>query len=116
MPELVLPTKTRKLEEKLGSPAFAELFDLMKTFSFETEKKIKDEHAHEHEKNDLKLEQKLSGLEGRLIKEIKNIKSELKLDITENKAEIIKWMFIFWTGSVFIIIGGIIGFLSLILK
>ena len=36
--------------------------------------------------------------------------------MAQNKAEIIKWMFIFWIGSVLTILGGLFGFLKLFLK
>ena len=45
-------------------------------------------------------------------------KLELKLTtmIGEGKADTIKWMFIFWIGSVFTILGGLFGFLKLFLN
>ena len=38
-----------------------------------------------------------------------------KADISEVKADIIKWMFIFWTGTVLTILGGLFAFLKLFL-
>jgi hypothetical protein len=38
-----------------------------------------------------------------------------KSDISEAKTDIIKWMFIFWTGTIITILGGLFGFLKLFL-
>lgn len=38
-----------------------------------------------------------------------------KADLAEVKADIIKWMFIFWTGTVITILGGLFAFLKLFL-
>lgn len=38
-----------------------------------------------------------------------------KADLSEVKADIIKWMFIFWTGTVITILGGLFAFLKLFL-
>ena len=35
--------------------------------------------------------------------------------IAETKADMIKWMFIFWTGSIFAILGGMFAFLKVFL-
>ncbi len=53
-------------------------------------------------------EEKLAGLEGRLRTDIANLRTEVKTDIAEVKADIIKWMFIFWVGSLVGTLGGLI--------
>jgi hypothetical protein len=40
---------------------------------------------------------------------------ELELKIAELKTDTIKWMFVFWTGSIVTILGGLFGFLKLFL-
>ncbi len=49
-------------------------------------------------------EEKLAGLEGRLRTDI----AEVKINIAEVKADIMKWMFIFWVGSFIGTLGGLI--------
>jgi len=39
-----------------------------------------------------------------------------KADLSEVKSDIIKWMFIFWTGTVITILGGLFTFLKLFLE
>lgn len=52
-----------------------------------------------------KLETKIMGLEGRL-----------ETKIAEAKADTIKWMFIFWTGSILTTLGGMFAFLKVFLN
>jgi hypothetical protein len=51
--------------------------------------------------------------ERRLSEEIVNLKADLTEKIVNNKAEMIKWMFIFWIGNVLTVVGGMIGLLKL---
>jgi len=48
--------------------------------------------------------------------EIANLRTELKTDIANSKAEMIKWMFIFWMGSVGVLSGVMITLFSLYMK
>jgi len=59
------------------------------------------------------LTEKIETARSELTEKIESVRSELKVDIAQTKSEIIKWMFIFWTGSVVTILGGLLGFLSL---
>ncbi|MBF8275959.1 MAG: hypothetical protein HW390_1032 [Candidatus Brocadiaceae bacterium] len=45
-------------------------------------------------------------------KRLEQVKSELKTDIANVKADLIKWMFIFWAGQVITITGILIAFLK----
>ena len=51
-----------------------------------------------------KLDTKISGLKG-----------EVEAKIAEVKADTIKWMFIFWTGSILTTLGGMFAFLKVFL-
>ncbi|MCK4765013.1 MAG: hypothetical protein KAW12_22630 [Candidatus Aminicenantes bacterium] len=44
---------------------------------------------------------------------IANTETKLTAMIANNKAEILKWMFIFWIGNVLTIVGGILGVLKI---
>lgn len=41
--------------------------------------------------------------------------AKLDLKISESKADMIKWMFIFWTGSILTTLGGLFAFLKIFL-
>jgi len=49
----------------------------------------------------------------RFEKRLGETESRLSNMIEKSKADIIKWMFIFWTGTVITILGGLFGFLQL---
>ena len=62
-----------------------------------------------------KLEQAKSELKdeiNKVDKRLEQVKSELKTDIANVKADLIKWMFIFWAGQVITITGILIAFLK----
>lgn len=42
--------------------------------------------------------------------------ARLELKISESKADMIKWMFIFWTGSILTTLGGLFAFLKIFLS
>jgi len=48
--------------------------------------------------------------------DIANLRAELKTDIAETKADIIKWMFIFWIGTIGVLSGIIIVLFNAYLK
>ena len=50
---------------------------------------------------------------GQLRKEMVEMKVEMKVQIVETKAEIIKWSFVFWIGTVIAVLGGLFGILKL---
>jgi len=61
------------------------------------------------EKFERRLSEEIVNLKLELMERISNIETK----IVNNKAEIIKWMFIFWIGNVITVIGGILGILKL---
>ena len=61
----------------------------------------------------LELVERISSSETLLNEKITNTKTELVEKIANSKAETIKWMFIFWLGSVITIVGGMVGILKI---
>lgn len=114
----------KTVREKLGDDVAQDLLEFLNILIDEKRQEISKEEHYEREKQENRFEKQLGATESRLIKEgesirselkedISNLRSELKVDIAQSKSEIIKWMFIFWTGSVVTILGGLLGFLSL---
>jgi ABC-type phosphate transport system auxiliary subunit len=54
---------------------------------------------------DAKLEQRTSQLEAKLDQRIFQLESKLEAKIGSLRAELIKWMFIFWAGTVIPVVG-----------
>ena len=59
----------------------------------------------------LKSEMKsdMADLKSEMKSDVANLKSEMKSDMANLKSEMIKWMFIFWIGTVGTLIGSFIG-------
>jgi hypothetical protein len=60
-----------------------------------------------------RLSEGLVNLKLELVERISSSETQLNEKIANSKADTIKWMFIFWIGSVITIIGGIIGILKI---
>ena len=110
----------KSLREKLGDDGSNDLVEFLNIFMDQKRQEITKEEFHEREKLELRFEKGLGETESRLTKKMDNGHSELKIDIEKvnvhvekSKAEIIKWMFIFWSGTVITILGGLLGFLNL---
>ncbi len=81
---------------------------------------IRLEHAKSELKEDIsKVDKRLDQVKSELKediskvdKSIEQVKSELKTDIANVRADLIKWMFIFWAGQVITITGILIAFLK----
>jgi len=61
----------------------------------------------------LELSERITKTEAQLNERINTGDEKLRVEIANSKAEIIKWMFLFWIGNVITIIGGIIGILKI---
>jgi len=61
----------------------------------------------------LELMEKISDSSVELNERINTGDEKLRVEIANTKADIIKWMFLFWIGNVITIIGGIIGILKI---
>ena len=90
-----------------------ELFKILKTRFTDSEAESivasieqKVHSSFEERKNDFSTKDDISKLEIRLLEKI----AETNQRITETKAEVIKWMFIFWIGGVSLELGLVIAF------
>ena len=67
----------------------------------ETLNKVEESHRdHVLEIAESKFERRLSQEIGGLRSEMTDLRSELKQEITNSRADMIKWMFIFWVGQI----------------
>ncbi len=66
---------------------------------------LKSEIEASHSKLELKIEA------SRL--EFKSDNDRIRIEAEKNKADLIKWMFLFWIGTVITLLGGLFGFLKL---
>ena len=85
---------SKPLREKLGDDGVDSLIDLLK----ESQQEQKNNNLEFVEE---KFERRLTTEMGKLENKI----SETKIEVQALKAELIKWMFIFWVGQVSVILG-----------
>jgi len=91
------------LREKLGSEAVASLIRLISQSQAE-QKRDTLEIVEE------KFERRLSQEIGKLDVKITETKADLMTQISQTRADLIKWMFIFWVGQVAVILGMLFAF------
>jgi uncharacterized protein YaaN involved in tellurite resistance len=100
------------LEEKFEKRLSVELVNLKS----ELMEKISDSSVELNERinaTESRLSERITKLEVQLNERITTGDEKLRVEIANSKAEIIKWMFLFWIGNVITIIGGIIGILKI---
>ena len=118
-------TVERPLREKLGDEAIDALINLLNKALAEQKN---DVLKFVEEKFERRLSEEISGIEVRLTEKIGRVETELSAKISQNyndlsekisaegkksaeyKADIIKWMFIFWVGQVGVILGILFAF------
>jgi len=107
VPILTVP---KPLREKLGDEATDALVDLINQANGQVkgdvltfvEEKFERRLSEEVAKLDVKISQEGAKLDGRI--------SRLEVSITEVKADLIRWMFIFWVGQLGAILGILFAF------
>ena len=88
---ILVPENLRKV---LGDEASKELIDLMGTTNKSVKESVLETAADRFEK---RLAEFMGDVKGEI--------SEVRAQVSEVKADLIKWMFIFWIGQVAVIIG-----------
>ncbi|AOQ23069.1 hypothetical protein MTAT_26280 [Moorella thermoacetica] len=86
------------LREKLGDDGAKELVDLINASS-------KNARENAEEIGTERLERRIAETEAKLQKEISGTEMRLQKEIAYTRADIIKWMFIFWVGQAAVVYG-----------
>jgi iron-sulfur cluster repair protein YtfE (RIC family) len=109
-------TAGRPLREKLGDDGVDSLIELINQSRSEQKNDILEYVAEKFER---RLSEEISGLKVDMLEKISTVevklektKAELLAEIAKAKAELIKWMFIFWIGQ----LGAILGILFTFFK
>ena len=100
-------TVERPLREKLGDDAVDALINLINKSLGEQKN---DVLKFVEEKFERRLSEEVHGLESRLTEKISRMEIELSTKISGTRADMIKWMFIFWVGQVGVILGILFAF------
>ena len=93
--------------ERLGEEVANELVDWFNAVDATYRADLRDLNELNFARFDAKMEQRLGELnaridrvETRLEQSIAGLRSELRAELAGQRAELLKWMFLFWTGTV----------------
>lgn len=89
--------KFSRIYEQFGEDVVTELVDWFNDVDATYRGDLKEINAHNFALFDAKLEQRMAEL-----------RSELKIDLANTRASIVRWMFGFWIGSWLTIVGSLI--------
>ena len=96
---------SRKFYEKLGDDVAAELVDWFNAVDATYKSELKETNELNWERFKTTLHQEISSLRAELLGEISSVRSELRAEMKAMQADLMKWMFIYWSGTVAAIIG-----------
>jgi len=97
----------RPLRESIGNEAVDSLIRLINHSQADQKRDILEivEEKFEH-----RLSEEISNLKVTLLEKINEVDTRLFKEMTKNKSDLIKWMFLFWAGQVAVILGILFAF------
>jgi hypothetical protein len=96
---------SRKFYEKLGDDVAGELVDWFNAVDATYKSELKEINELNWERFKATLHQEISSLRAELRGEMSALRSDLRAEIKANQADLMKWMFLYWSGTVAAIIG-----------
>lgn len=98
-----IPTIPRVVRQKLGDDVVDSFVELLNKSN---EKQKEDVLVFVEDKFERRLSEEMSKVNQKITEEI----SKVNQKISETKADIIKWMFVFWAGQIGVILGILFAF------
>ena len=95
------------LRESIGNEAVDSLIRLINRSQDDQKKDILE---IVEEKFERRLSEEISNLKVTLLEKINEVDTRLFKEMTKNKADLIKWMFLFWAGQLAVILGVLFAF------
>ena len=100
---------SRKFYERLGDDVAAELVDWFNAVDATYKAELKETNDLNWERFKATLSGEMTSLEGKLLGEISSLdgklRGEFRSDMKAMQANLMKWMFLYWSGTVAAIIG-----------
>ncbi len=103
---------SREFYNKFGDKVVDELVGLLNDMDATFRAELRELNEQNWLRFEAKLEQRIAELESKLMTEIASLRGEfmaqlggLEVKMSELKAELIKWMFLFWLGTVATMLG-----------
>jgi len=97
----------RPLRESIGNEAVDSLIRLINHSQADQKRDILE---IVEEKFERRLSEEISNLKVTLLEKINEVDTRLFKEMTKNKSDLIKWMFLFWAGQVAVILGILFAF------
>ena len=92
---------SRRFYEKFGDDIVNELVEWLNQVDLASRSDLHQANENNFQRMEAKLEQRLADMNGRLAA----MNTDMNTKFAELKAELIKWMFLFWCGSVGLAVG-----------
>ncbi len=96
----VTPTLLSRLRETLGEEATNDLVTWVEHSSDHDMTRLRELAELYYQRFDAKLEQRLAETKGELRTELRSELAALRVEMASQRSDLIKWMFIFWAGTV----------------
>lgn len=96
---------SRNFYEKLGDDVAAELVDWFNAVDATYKSELKETNELNWERFKTTLHQEIASLRAGLLGEMSSLRSDLRAEIKTSQADLMKWMFLYWSGTVAAIIG-----------
>jgi hypothetical protein len=90
---------SRHFYERFGERAANELVDWMNAVDASYQANLRELNELNFARFDAKLEQRLAEFRGEIGGQIQSLRTEMTKEIHALRADVIKWMFLFWTGT-----------------
>ena len=95
---------SRRFYDKFGDDIVNELVEWLNQVDLAFRTELREVNEANFGRLDAKLDQRSAELRGEMVAlrgEMATFRSEVRADLQSLKAEMIKWMFLFWAGSAF---------------
>lgn len=90
---------SRLFYERFGDEIVDELVEWLNAVDATYRTELRAINDVNYARFDARLEQRIAELRGELLAQIGGLRGEFKGELQELKADLVKWMFVFWAGS-----------------
>jgi hypothetical protein len=107
---------SRKFYEQLGDDIAGELVDWFNAVDLTYQTQLKEINELNWERFKATLQAEAAAIRGELHAEAAAIRGDLRSEMAAMRADLLRWMFIYWTGTVVTLGGLIVGLVMFVLR
>lgn len=90
---------SRRFYDKFGDEIVNELVEWLNQVDLAFRSELREVNETNFVRSDAKMEQRLAEFRAELRTEMAALRGDMKVELHAMKAELIKWMFLFWAGT-----------------